>query len=504
MTWLHTWSGLLIGWVCFAIFLTGTATYYRWEITRWMQPEIHQAGTPLDAARSAATRLERDAALSPQWFVSLPDGRQVASTLFWRAPDGPRRFERALIDPLTGEDVKARETMGGEFFYRFHFQLQLPHPWGRYLAGLAAFAMFLALITGIVAHRQFFADFFTFRALRGGVRSWLDFHNVAAVFGLPFYLMITYSALVIFITLYMPWGRNVLTEPRANSAPAVATANTESKSPDSGGKPWIAPAPLGPMLDIVEQTWGTDGLTVRRIEASARGTERCEIKFTRAAGPKLSLGAGDTLRFNGVTGELIEQSPKETGIGKASHDLLYGLHLAHFAGPALRGLFFIMGMGGTALIATGLVLWTVKRRPKQRGPRLTFGHSLVERLNIAALAGMPLACAAFFWANRLLPVDLAHRSEREVQVFLGIWAVSLLHALARPIFQGWREQLRAGAILFLLLPLLDVITTGSKLYDATMQGDWAHAGFDVAMIVCGTILWIAARRVSQATKGTAV
>ena len=34
MAWLHTWSGLVVGWVLFAIFVTGTASYYRTEISQ--------------------------------------------------------------------------------------------------------------------------------------------------------------------------------------------------------------------------------------------------------------------------------------------------------------------------------------------------------------------------------------------------------------------------------------------------------------------------------------
>ncbi|MBI0434708.1 PepSY domain-containing protein, partial [Roseomonas sp. KE0001] len=42
MAWLHTWSGLLVGWVLFLIFLTGTASYFRPEISFWARPELHR------------------------------------------------------------------------------------------------------------------------------------------------------------------------------------------------------------------------------------------------------------------------------------------------------------------------------------------------------------------------------------------------------------------------------------------------------------------------------
>ena len=52
MAWLHTWAGLIFGWLLFAIFLTGTLAYFKDEITHWMQPEVQ--AHPLDDGRSLA------------------------------------------------------------------------------------------------------------------------------------------------------------------------------------------------------------------------------------------------------------------------------------------------------------------------------------------------------------------------------------------------------------------------------------------------------------------
>ena len=43
MAWLHTWVGLLLGWLLVAIFITGTSAYFREEITLWMEPETHDS-----------------------------------------------------------------------------------------------------------------------------------------------------------------------------------------------------------------------------------------------------------------------------------------------------------------------------------------------------------------------------------------------------------------------------------------------------------------------------
>ena len=50
MAWLHTWAGLIFGWLLFAIFLTGTLAYFKDEITHWMQPEVQAHPWTMGAA----------------------------------------------------------------------------------------------------------------------------------------------------------------------------------------------------------------------------------------------------------------------------------------------------------------------------------------------------------------------------------------------------------------------------------------------------------------------
>ncbi len=108
---------------------------------------------------------------------------------------------------------------------------------------------------------------------------------------------------------------------------------------------------------------------------------------------------------------------------------------------------------------------------------MPFELRLVEVLNIASMSGLLIAIAAFFWANRLLPVSLAERSDWEVQTFFIAWGLSLLHAIVRRGRQGWVEQLSVGALLFAAVPLLNAITTDHALGVSLARGDWAMAGF---------------------------
>ncbi|NWC57342.1 PepSY-associated TM helix domain-containing protein, partial [Pseudomonas veronii] len=250
MAWLHTWAGLIFGWLLFAIFLTGTLSYFKDEISHWTQPEVQ--ARPLDDGRSLAVAqayLQRQAPTAARWIITLPNSRDPGLSVMWQDKVDPGKrgnFIQKVLDPVSGQAVQARESMGGEFFYRFHFQLQMPYPWGRWLSTFAAMVMLVALITGIITHKKIFKDFFTFRP-RKGQRSWLDGHNAVGVLVLPFHLMITYSSLVIFMSMVMP-------------APIVASYGNDSRAffnevfPATDNAPALGqPGTLLPLLPMYEQ-----------------------------------------------------------------------------------------------------------------------------------------------------------------------------------------------------------------------------------------------------------
>lgn len=239
MAWLHTWTGLIFGWILFAIFLTGTLSYFNDEISHWMQPEVPVRQVNSETSLTLAQHyLQQHAAGAGRWVISLPNARDPGLSVSWQMPGnegrrGPR--EQRQLDPLSGEVLQVRDTRGGDFFYRFHYQLQMPYPWGRWLSTSAAMLMLVALITGIITHKKIFKDFFTFRP-RKGQRSWLDGHNAVGVLVLPFHLMITYSSLVIFMYMVMPASILVAYQ----GIPTASSASC-SRRP-SRPRPWANPA----------------------------------------------------------------------------------------------------------------------------------------------------------------------------------------------------------------------------------------------------------------------
>jgi len=517
MAWLHTWSGLLVGWVLFLVFCAGTASYFKEEITFWMKPELHRAAgnpvpTVLAAERGIAYVQSHGGDESPRWFITLPSERQPMTNLFWsarpepkgeaRAGEKPRRkrFETALVDPATGQKAEgARATRGGEFLYRLHFDLHYINAiWARWIVSFCALFMLTAILSGIVTHKRIFKDFFTFRP-RKGQRSWLDAHNVTAVLALPYHLMITYTGLVTLMLMWMPWG------PQAAYKGDVA-AFTAEMFPDSASRgakvpPGVVPlTPVRPLMEQAVRHWG-EGSDVGRIIVSNPNTAAATIVLNRRDGGNLSSNE-PSMTFNGATGALVSTSGDAPKPAAETRGVLYGLHLAHFSSPFLRALFFVSGLAGCVMVATGLLLWGVKERQKyakalKHGGRVGFGLRLVDGLNVAAIAGLPIAFATYFWANRLLPFALEGRAQAEITCFFAAWGVAAVAGLAWPAKRMWQIQLWIGAALFCGVPVMNAFTTPSNLLFSIRAGLWDLAGFELVCVALGLCLAGAAWHVGK-------
>ncbi|MCX7069719.1 MAG: PepSY-associated TM helix domain-containing protein [Gammaproteobacteria bacterium] len=490
MSWLHTWAGVLLGSLLFAMFWMGSLSVFDREIDRWMMPatRLAAAAAPVSLDRDVVPVLQQLAADSPQWSISLPSTRTPVIRLQYQGAD--RQRQRRDIDPGSGVLLADPGSFGGTgFLYPFHYMLHIKwRQLGYWIVGLAAMAMLVLLVSGVVIHRKLITDFFLFRPRKSLQRASLDLHNLSGVLALPFHLLIALSGLIIFMVLYFPSAPLTTYADAADAQRAFTDEAYGRYSREPAGRPG-ALASLDAMVAQAQQQW--QGGQVSTLRVHHPGDALAVVELRRSAADDLRMNL-DQIYFDGVTGAVLRRF--EAAPVMSFQSLLSGLHLVQFRHAALRGLYFLLGLSGCVMIATGFLFWLEARRASHLKKGLK-GVRIVEALTIGSVTGIVIATLAFFVANQLLPPDVqwlgVDRAGLEVRVFYAVWLASFAHAAGRPR-QGWREQTAVIALLSALAALLDVRATGVVLF-TDVPAQQAALGMDVVLLLAaagaGLALW---------------
>jgi len=443
MTWLHRSSGLLFGWFLYVIALTGTIVVFSDEISVWMQPEIPASPTSTAQAVMTAERyLHGIAPRAESWSIG-PFGQHGAIAVGWFGED---EGGSALLDARTGAGITARDTHGAEPLVDLHFRLH-SGTLGMWVVAGSGMIMLAGLVTGVILHRRIFRDFFTFRPGKGQ-RSWLDAHNLAGVATLPFQIVIAFTGLMIFPVLLMPGP--LLMRYDGDRDAYITDYYAPAARPETGQPATLTP--LRPLLEKAEHL--LDGKAAQ-VAVAHPGDAGAVVTVWRAADDRLSMMA-DWTAFDGTTGTILGSQTRYPA-GTEASGALVGLHFAKFGGLWTRWLYFISGIASTAIVATGLLLWAIKRR--SRPVTHDRGLWLVDRLNLAVIAGLPVGIAAYFAANRLLPPGLAERAECETRTLFLVWAGCLGWAVWRADRSAWKRMLLLAAGL-LCVPIVVDLASG--------------------------------------------
>lgn len=530
MAWLHTWFGLVLGFVLMAAFFFGALSVFDREIDRWAIPATRIEPQPMPSfeqvLRPAFERMQPTAdaidAMRPRVNGDMPE--RYDTVVSWSAYTTHRDPVLALfagyevpnakdpdeaiwadgtIDPRDGTSLPDDQLkIGSGFFYPLHYSLTLD--WknlGFWIVGFSALVMLAALVSGVVMHRKIFREFFTFRPDKARLRSVLDLHNLTGVVALPFHFFFAFTGLVIFAgTYYFPVGHTQLHELHDLHAQVEAQ---ETGLPNKRSGVPAGLASVDTMVAEAQRRWeakdkaGDVGFLVLQHVGDANGY----VSVYRAGTDRIAL-VGDGIHFKASTGELIREDPPATSVGRVA-EFLTGLHLQHFRHWLLRWLYVLGGLAGAVCIATGFVFF-VEKRKRQHAQQGSQGARIVDALAVTTVTGMLLATLGILVANRLLPADLPARGDWERYAFWGTWALALLHAGLRsaPVARGlpnpaWREQTLAIAVFAVAAVLLNWITTGDHLLRTLSTGYWPVAGIDLALLASAVIAFLASRALKR-------
>ncbi len=546
MTWVHTWFGLVLGFVLMAAFFFGALSVFDREIDRWAMPASRFQAQPMPSYDKLLAPIFTDMQPSreslavlkdkvkgplparfdtPRFWGAYTTHRDPVLTLFggYVVPNAKDPEETAwanrTVDPRNGHAFADDQlNIGSAFFYPLHFGLTLEwYSLGRWIVGFSALVLLVALVSGVVMHRKFFREFFTFRPKKATQRSVLDLHNMTGVLALPFHFFFALTGLIIFSGIYFPLTQTQL-KPLHDLHEQIEARETGLPHDRAGV---AAPlASVDAMVAEAQRRWLAKGMAgdVGLLGLNHVGDANGYVSVYRAGTDRIAQ-IGEGIHFKANTGEVLREDPPHSAVASVN-EFLTGLHLQHFRHWLLRWLYVLGGLMGCICIATGFIFF-VEKRKKQHAKAGTQGSRVVDALAVTTVTGMLIATFTILIANRLLPEAmpsswpqwLQNRGDVERYLFWAGWALALVHAFVRsaPVAQArinpaWREQCWAVAAMAVLAVLLNWATTGDHLVKTLFTDRyWPVAGVDLSLLVTAALSVLAARKLkARAGKGVAL
>jgi hypothetical protein len=352
--------------------------------------------------------------------------------------------------------------------------------------------------------------------------------------------MIALSGIVFYCYLYIPTGmqmaarypapqRQAAAQPPTVGGPGMLWARISSSAPWS--VPAVIPEPGNPAPNAsIPELFAKAEAEMGPLSGwavSNPGRDNAIVRFggPRARPDKITFSS-ENMTFNGVTGELISGPGTRPWSATAITNIFAGIHFAFYGGTPMRILYFLCGAAGTILVATGLIMFTTKRKAQAHSAAAGRFYGFVERMNIVAICGATIACGAYLWGVRLLPqswsdpsggffdgvyaslrfvpLDQAVRSDFEQYIFWTAWGISAVHAFVRVPYKAWTEQFAAAAALCIGLPAIGYLVPNCDIGTMIRTGDWIMVAVDLTAVAIGLALAWTAWKVSGKRVGMPV
>ena len=493
---LHGWSAILLGFLLYAVVVTGTVAVLAEEIRHWSIGEVNPENpltTDVDTALRQLAPQVKPEFLEDIGISSSPRGNLQLFLHQHRTNDSGQIEEYGVqfeVDTATGKVLQERLGTGSElfeseplgalsrFFVAIHTELHLPSPWGLLLTGILGLAMLVAAVTGFVMHRHLIADMFVLRRDRSSLAKKRDVHTVAGTWGLPFAFVLAFTGS--FFSFAGSFG-----------IPAMAMVAF------GGDQETMIRTLIG--VPATESDTPADTVNINRIIADGyqRGGEhatfvsiahygRDDAKVTLFLPPEEKKLDSVVYEYNGASGEFVRQKPPigiAPSLGSTAFSLMGPLHFGHFAGLLSKAVWVALGFSSCYVILTGFTLWTARRAKEP-------GWQLFERYGVIFGLGLPVAmlfsAVGYFAAmmTRANPTSWVAWSFSIAAILFLLSGLAIKQARQlRLLFLGLSIALCLG------LPILRLLAGGPFWVAALQNENIAVVLIDLLLIVLAVFSW---------------
>ena len=443
----HSSIGMLVLIPMFVMVVTGTISFFRYELAAWAAPALRlPAPEPLTAIDGLVSETIRDLpAGTPRVQVTFPDSWRPLVELSWREAPGSELSYLYLV-PESGERIDANlvSSQFAEHLYRWHYLH--PLPLGLQLSGLIALIWFALTISGAYLHRRKLWSQFREWPQQVGRPLRVSLHTLAATLTLPLHLI--YSVTGVFLglgLLYLPLllfitfegDQQQLMQGTFGLPPPALEAGTSAEPP------LLDPFITRTLEQMPPGTQITSVLMEKPFDAAAR----LHVHVVNESGR-----SGEALYDVHVSPEpIFVMNPAQLEPGVNIILTAFMLHFGNLWGMGGKVIYALGGLLLCVLVAAGARMWVLRHQrtmPKRA--------ALLERLFDGFGLGLLPAIALYAWANRLLPWDIPGRGEVEIVIFHLAWGLVGLLILGLGSGPHRRRALMFGTvILAAFIPLFD-------------------------------------------------
>ncbi|MCG9698430.1 PepSY-associated TM helix domain-containing protein [Shewanella sp. Isolate11] len=491
---LHSWSGIVLGMLLYAVIFTGSVAVVSDEIGEWSNSNAHQnlmLSSDMDATIALLTEQ------TPEEYrdeITVYEGHRQQLVYFFHThkqnPSGDMDDYgiQYQVSPH-GEIVQQVEGFGSEiyaqdefnalsrFLVAIHTELHLPAPWGLILTGILGLSMLIAAVSGFLIHRNLFTDLFTIRKQRDGKALKRDSHTVAGTWSIPFAILLAFTgsyfsfatafglpamAMVAFGGDQEAMMHTLVGEAPNLSMTSLPSANLDLMVGDAVQRQSAAPA------FITLSHWGTESANM--------------VAFFMPSAGKVGF---DQLVYNGSNGHFVEYKPLVGTVpsaGSAILSLIYPIHFGTFAGLFSKIIWVSLGVAACYVTITGMQLYAVRHE------RYDSSWQWLSRFNVWGFFGLPLcsltSAIGFFVSGAM---GASQSSWTPIAFVIAAVLISILTLMIRNIHFLKQLILGFNGLFCLVLPLLRFAHSDVGLLQALKQGMTELMFVDLALVVIA--LW---------------
>ncbi|WP_286270928.1 PepSY-associated TM helix domain-containing protein [Thalassotalea hakodatensis] len=504
---LHSWSGIVLGMLLYAVIFTGTVAVIADEIGEWSNsnyPKNLLMTTDVNETVNHLAEITPDEYLDE---ISVYENDRQQLVYFFHThklnPNGDMdEFGFQYKVSPEGEIITQQQGFGSDLFAQddtyalsrflvsIHTELHIPSPWGLILTGILGLAMLIASVSGFMMHRHLFTDMFSIRKQRDGKSLKRDSHTVAGTWSIPFAILLAFTGS--FFSFSDSFG-----------LPAMGIVAF------GGDQEALMHTLVGEQQHKSEVPKDSANLTLMIADAAKRQSAvPAFISISHFATESASLltffmpNEGEVgfeqLVYDATNGDFIEYKPLVGTVpsaGSAILSLIYPIHYGTFAGLFSKIIWVGLGIATCYVTITGLQLYAHRNEKGEQHWRW------FSRLCTWGFLGLPLcslsSASGFFISENLA---LNQSVWTPLSFLIAAAVVTILTLAIKNIALLSNVLLASNGLFCLLLPFIRFFSSGVSWIDAIQYHMVSMMFIECMLLACSALCFYRLYKSVQMTK----